>query len=910
MTPRWALRRILGFLLILAGAAVPAAEPAPVPPSSETPAQVVVSGRTSTPVDVKVVFVDQQIPKTYAGERLKNTPGFKWWVSQHYAFKTDYSDAKARFYLTLLELAYPHYVELFGREPPGSAETRMAVVYGSDRKQMEKAMASDLGYQWTFGGGGITLEGLRVAYQYPSGTLEYHQRYILIHECVHLFQMCLVGTCGTTPGWYTEGIADGLSSHVWEESARRLTVFVFDKAAIPNFLDEGLREFGKPPRTFQGFHDGQKGLGRGANMMAVQFFMTDPDRAQRFRLWRDEMLWPASGGGKAQENSARLLQELFGSWEKLNADFRAWLDRQHNTFHYVDWGWEQDGNTLWSYGYPQKGPFSRTDVNEPPGAKPASSPLRLDYPDVEIPAIAGPVQRGVPEPSVACVVGFRRNPGRGKAGLGLGVVDPPAPEGEKPGYLKVIVEAEKTLVLDGSDLDLEKKVVPLPEEVLAAMKADRHRLGLTIRIGKEALKVTARAGPADGLKELEAALNLSEKARARLLEKPLTVLSRDARHDVTPFLDEQRRPGPDLSVPAPPNRWRNPGDQPLYHLYQACRDLGEKAPAGLLAARGELLDVVDKDPAVQAKAVEALDGKLVSLIREIRQQAGAAPLADRAVADLLGLSFVVQVESGAKPGEVEIRAELTGPLSGGAEGTMSFAVEARGPTAPPPEKESVRLQAGGKVSVRRTWGLGEAGGPFAVKARAELLWRGERLALTATRAFQATLPCWWVCGAFDHPGGATADVAHPPEKELDLKKTYPGKGGREVGWKRAERDAKLSATEEFIPDLTRLCGKAENVAAYACVWLLAPRDMQATLKIGSDDGVVAWLNGEKVHAHLVARGCTPGEDSVSIRLKEGRNLLLLKITQGGGGWAFCAGLEDARGNPLREVTATLEGEGK
>jgi hypothetical protein len=319
---------------------------------------------------------------------------------------------------------------------------------------------------------------------------------------------------------------------------------------------------------------------------------------------------------------------------------------------------------------------------------------------------------------------------------------------------------------------------------------------------------------------------------------------------------------------------------------------------------------VDKDPAAQAKAVEAFDGKLVSLIREIRQQAGAAALADRAVADLLGLSLVVQVESGAKPGEVEIRAELSGPRSGGAEGTMSFAVEARGPTAPPPEKESVRLQAGGKVSARRTWGLGEAGGPFAVKARAELLWRGERLALTATRAFQATLPCWWICGAFDHPGGATADVAHPPEKELDLKKTYPGKGGREIGWKRAERDAKLSATEEFIPDLTRLCGKAENVAAYACVWLLAPRDMQATLKIGSDDGVVAWLNGEKVHAHLVARGCTPGEDSASIRLKEGRNLLLLKITQGGGGWAFCAGLEDARGDPLREVTATLEGEGK
>src|SRR5262245_10648624 len=238
--------RVRLLAVFLSPFAVPlhAADPVPLP--SETPVDVVVSGRNSTLKKIVVRNVGDAIPPTFSGDRVKNTPGFVWYVSRHYAFKTDLPDAEARRYLTLLELAFPHYVELFGRELPDLDRKRMAVVYAKDKDSLAAALKSD-GISWDFNGGGITFEGRNAAYQYPSGGLQYHRRYILLHECAHLYQMCLVGTTTSMPNWYVEGVADALASHVWEQAANRLTINVVDKPTVNNYWDEGLRRFhGKP----------------------------------------------------------------------------------------------------------------------------------------------------------------------------------------------------------------------------------------------------------------------------------------------------------------------------------------------------------------------------------------------------------------------------------------------------------------------------------------------------------------------------------------------------------------------------------------------------------------------------------------------------------------------------------------
>lgn len=537
------MKTCLALLALLSGAAPAVGRD--VPPPLATPVELVVSGRTSTLRSVTVRDVGQEVPKTFSGDRLKNSPGFKWYVSRHYALQTDYDAARARHLVTLLELAYPHYREAFGREMPGNETTRMAVVYAASADSLRKVLLGD-GINWSFHGGGITFEGVKAAFVYPSGSLQYHQRAIMLHEAVHLYQMCLNGTVGNTPAWYFEGVADGLSSHVWDESARRLTMGVTDKPTIANWYDDGLEDFARTPFKLSQLL-GEQPKSRARSFLIYTFFTSDRERLTRFRTWRDEIS-KLKPGEAWQGPSARLFERLFGM-ARLDADFDAWVRARRSSFHYVDWGWEQDGDTLISYGWPQSGPFSQTNLNFPPGQTPVYDPLVMDYPLHPQSPLVGPVRRGVPEPTVGCLVGFQNTPDTGVAGLGLGVED--------RSMVKVLVDRRQAVVIDGTDLGAGKATKALGEAFRAAT-AKTMEVGVTVRVAAKGLEVTVRGGRPGHVQTVTVTLPLDMAQRQRVLSRPLAVLSRDGRHRLTPYVDDRRKPEPDLSVTAPPNRWRLP----------------------------------------------------------------------------------------------------------------------------------------------------------------------------------------------------------------------------------------------------------------------------------------------------------------------------------------------------------------
>ena len=90
--------------------------------------------------------------------------------------------------------------------------------------------------------------------------------------------------------------------------------------------------------------------------------------------------------------------------------------------------------------------------------------------------------------------------------------------------------------------------------------------------------------------------------------------------------------------------------------------------------------------------------------------------------------------------------------------------------------------------------------------------------------------------------------------------------------------------------------------------VISPQDCDAQLLLGSDDGVKAWLNGSVVHSNNIDRGAVPDQDRAPIKLKTGPNLLLLKITQGGGGWSACARIVAADRTPIPGLRGDRRGE--
>jgi len=145
---------------------------------------------------------------------------------------------------------------------------------------------------------------------------------------------------------------------------------------------------------------------------------------------------------------------------------------------------------------------------------------------------------------------------------------------------------------------------------------------------------------------------------------------------------------------------------------------------------------------------------------------------------------------------------------------------------------------------------------------------------------------WLVCGPYRRTGvvGAIAvfDLAFGPEKP-----------GEDVKWYAAPAGDTINLMGCF-PSQT-------DCVAYLKAEIIASKATDAILLMGSDDGIKAWLNGTEVHSNNIDRGQIVDQDMAPIKLKQGPNELLLKITQGGGGWSVCTRIVGPDGLAIEDL---------
>jgi putative heme-binding domain-containing protein len=148
--------------------------------------------------------------------------------------------------------------------------------------------------------------------------------------------------------------------------------------------------------------------------------------------------------------------------------------------------------------------------------------------------------------------------------------------------------------------------------------------------------------------------------------------------------------------------------------------------------------------------------------------------------------------------------------------------------------------------------------------------------LRAVYTSYAPLLRWKLIGPFPKDG-----KPYPPEKELKLAAVYKG-DGQDVKWRDGQGDPRLHGKINLLP----LYQPNQNVVAYGHAEIVSGSDRAATLQVGSDDSIVLWLNGKKVHEFPGDRAWQHNADTVKVELKKGKNTLLVKCGQHGGDWAF------------------------
>jgi hypothetical protein len=130
------------------------------------------------------------------------------------------------------------------------------------------------------------------------------------------------------------------------------------------------------------------------------------------------------------------------------------------------------------------------------------------------------------------------------------------------------------------------------------------------------------------------------------------------------------------------------------------------------------------------------------------------------------------------------------------------------------------------------------------------------------------------------------------EPNVDPKAAY-SVNGKEITWKPF-----TTQKDTGLVDLAAVLGPQSNATAYGMARISAAADIDAVARMGSDDGVKLWVDGEVVHEHNVNRGTAIDQDQAPVKLKTGPNAFLIQITQSGGGWNFCLRLTKPDGAPL------------
>jgi Glycosyl hydrolases family 2, sugar binding domain/Glycosyl hydrolases family 2/Glycosyl hydrolases family 2, TIM barrel domain len=128
--------------------------------------------------------------------------------------------------------------------------------------------------------------------------------------------------------------------------------------------------------------------------------------------------------------------------------------------------------------------------------------------------------------------------------------------------------------------------------------------------------------------------------------------------------------------------------------------------------------------------------------------------------------------------------------------------------------------------------------------------------------------------------------------------TLAPKEGEEVTLEGMRYSWKHVHAASGIVDFIKLFGKQiDNAAVYAVTVVNSDSEQKnVTLSLGADDGAKVWLNGQMVSNVARIRGVTLDDDVVhGLTLHKGRNVLVVKVGQGTGGWGLTARFDGLAG---------------
>ena len=129
-----------------------------------------------------------------------------------------------------------------------------------------------------------------------------------------------------------------------------------------------------------------------------------------------------------------------------------------------------------------------------------------------------------------------------------------------------------------------------------------------------------------------------------------------------------------------------------------------------------------------------------------------------------------------------------------------------------------------------------------------------------------------------------ADIAANGANEGDTVGNY--------AWTFGEISPNTGDINAVINQIGMAAGGLDNHTSYALIALESASPQRGvTMRVGSDDSIKVWLNGEVVHRKAVDRGSAGFQDEFQVDLLAGDNLLMVKVSELWGDWSMFVGID-------------------
>ncbi len=128
--------------------------------------------------------------------------------------------------------------------------------------------------------------------------------------------------------------------------------------------------------------------------------------------------------------------------------------------------------------------------------------------------------------------------------------------------------------------------------------------------------------------------------------------------------------------------------------------------------------------------------------------------------------------------------------------------------------------------------------------------------------------------------------------EIDWKAAHDGIAGA-IKWDTVKSDGKLgfAGIDTNAYDKKVKAPRVDGVTHYAAVIVESLTDQQAELLLSADDACKVWVNGTEIFKHQAGQKISWAAQRTPCELRRGRNVILMKVTNGSGPGGFALGIK-------------------